>query len=83
MNEWDYSIFQEKMGEVTEFGVIVGRPLSGKTELSNYLCKTLGYKVLDMKAIAAKILPTLGTEEEPWEEDKPVPIEKIEDDITR
>jgi hypothetical protein len=51
MNEWDFNVFNEKLGNKTEFGVIVGRALSGKSTLSQYMGKSLGYTVVDMKVI--------------------------------
>lgn len=34
MNEWDFNVFNEKLGNKTEFGVVVGRALSGKSTLA-------------------------------------------------
>ena len=34
MDQWDFDIFNEKMGNCTEFGIILGRSLSGKSELA-------------------------------------------------
>ena len=79
MSEWDFSIFKEKLGDKVEFGVIVGRSFSGKSTICDYLNKNFGWKTIDMKAIAEKIRPTLGTEDEPFEGD--VPLKNIEDDI--
>ena len=67
------------MGSKISYGVIVGRPFSGKTTLSKCMASTMGYKVIDMKATAEKVKTTLGTEEEPFEGD--VPLNKIEENI--
>jgi hypothetical protein len=40
------------------------------------MAEALGFKVIDMKAIAAKVKGTLGTEEEPFEGE--VPIKEVE-----
>lgn len=37
MDKWDFDLFNEKMGNLTEYGVVLGRPNSGKTELTNFL----------------------------------------------
>jgi hypothetical protein len=81
MSEWDYSIFKEKLGDKVEFGLVVGRPYSGKSTVCEYMASNFGWKVIDMKAIADKIRPTLGTEDEPFEGEIPMP--EIEKDIRR
>jgi adenylate kinase family enzyme len=77
MSEWDFNVFNEKLGNKTDFGIIVGRPLSGKSTLAQYMAKNLGYKVVDMKAITEKVKGMLGTEDEPFEGE--VPIAKVEE----
>ncbi len=78
MSEWDYSIFNEKLGNRVEFGVVLGRPYTGKSTIADYMAANFGMKVIDMKAIAEKIRPTLGTEDEPFEGDVPMPeVEKF------
>jgi adenylate kinase family enzyme len=79
MSEWDYSIFSEKLGNKTEFGVVVGRSLSGKTTLSQYMASKLGYTVIDMKAVSDKVKGKLRTEDEPFEGE--VPIAAVEKEI--
>mmetsp|Transcript_30546 Transcript_30546/g.46824 ORF Transcript_30546/g.46824 Transcript_30546/m.46824 type:complete len:245 (+) Transcript_30546:181-915(+) len=37
MSEWDYSIFNEKLGNRVEFGVVLGRPYTGKTTIAEYM----------------------------------------------
>lgn len=37
MSEWDFSIFSEKLGNKTDYGVILGRQLAGKSTLSKYM----------------------------------------------
>ena len=51
MDQWDFDLFNEKMGNCTEYGVLIGRPNSGKTEMASQLCKQFGYQLIDMKAI--------------------------------
>lgn len=33
MDCWDYDLFCEKMGNLIEYGIVIGRSLSGKTEI--------------------------------------------------
>jgi len=79
MNEWDFNVFNEKLGNKTEYGVIVGRTLAGKTTLSQYMGKSLGYTVIDMKLIAEQCKAKMGTEDEPFEGE--VPIANVEKEI--
>jgi len=79
MSEWDYSVFNEKLGKKTQYGIVCGRPNSGKTELTNVMVKDGGYIVLDMGVIGEKVKARLGTEEEPFEGE--VPIAEIEKDV--
>jgi len=76
MSEWDFSIFNEKLGNKTDYGVILGRQLAGKSTLSKYMSEKLDYTLLDMKATREEVKKSMGTEEEPFEGD--VPIEKTE-----
>jgi adenylate kinase family enzyme len=79
MCEWDFNVFNEKLGNKTEYGVVVGRSLSGKSTLSQHMCTKLGYKIIDMKSVTEKVKAKLGTEDEPFEGE--VPIAKVEDEI--
>jgi len=37
MDSWDFDLFNEKMGNMVEYGIVVGRSLSGKTEICSQL----------------------------------------------
>ena len=67
------------MGNMTEFGIVVGRNFSGKTELATQMQNKLGYKVIDMKAITERVKASLGTEDEPFEGE--VKIEDVEKEV--
>lgn len=83
MSEWDYSIFAEKLGNKTQFGIVSGRPCSGKTELSKMMAAEMGYQVIDMKAISDEVKAKANAAreaagEEPLEGDAPIEeVEKI------
>ena len=79
MSSWDYSVFEEKLGNKIEYGVVLGQPNSGKTTLAGVLKAQLDYQVIDMKAIADKIRAGMTNEEgEAVEADTEVPIAEVE-----
>jgi adenylate kinase family enzyme len=80
MSSWDYSVFNEKLGNKTDYGIIMGRAHAGKTTLAKYMVQSLDFTLVDMKAIREEVKKSLGTEEEPFEGD--VPIAKTEEAIT-
>lgn len=79
MNEWSFQLFNEKLGNKIEFGLLVGKSLSGKSVVAKLLCDTQGYAVIEMAKISEAARGRLGTEEEPFEGD--VPIAEVEADI--
>lgn len=81
MNEWSFQLFNEKLGNKVEFGLISGKPLSGKTLASELLEKNHGFKVFDMDKIEEGLKATLGTEDEPFDGD--VPLAEIEKQIVK
>lgn len=77
MSNWDYQAFNELISEKVDFSIMLGKPLTGKTFLCKLLEKYLGFKIIDMKALEEVARKKLGTEEEPFEGDVPVPeVEK-------
>tara|TARA_B110000305_G_C19267994_1_gene552928 strand:+ start:169 stop:705 length:537 start_codon:yes stop_codon:yes gene_type:complete len=77
MSEWDYSVFNEKLGNKTQYGILSGRPCSGKTELSKMMAAEMGYQVIDMKAISEELKAKTNAVreaagEEPLEGDPPI-----------
>jgi dephospho-CoA kinase len=60
---------------------VIGKGLSGKTEVSRMMSNNLDFTVLDHKAIAEQVKGRLGTDEEPF--DGEVPLAEIEKDISR
>ena len=73
MKQWDYRLFQENMGNVTEFGMIIGDQRSGKSTLCKFLNEKFGHHVVDMKAIETRMKAKLGGEDdEPFEGEIPV-----------
>lgn len=77
MNEWSFQIFDEKLGNKVEYGMLVGKSMSGKSQTASLLAQGHGYTVLDMNKISEQVKAKLGTEEEPFEGDVPMPeVEK-------
>lgn len=81
MDNWDHSVFLEKLGEKTDYGIIIGRAHSGKSTLAKYMVENLDCTLVDMKAIREEVRKSMGTEEEPFEGD--IPIEKSEEAIVK
>jgi len=78
MTEWSYQLFEEKLGNQTQFGVIVGKSLSGKTTIAKKLESSLGYKILDMGAIQTAVQARMTPE---GEEPAAVPIAEVEKEV--
>jgi hypothetical protein len=78
MNEWSYQLFDEKLGNKTQFGIMCGKSLSGKTTIAKHLESSLGYKILDMKAIESSVQARLTPE---GEDAVAVPIAEVEKEI--
>jgi len=78
MIEWDHRSFQEHLGFKTNWGIISGRALSGKTTVAQNICNLSHGKILNMHAIAETCKGRLGTEDEPFEGE--VPLEEIQKD---
>lgn len=77
MANWNYTAFSEMISDKVDYSIILGKPLSGKTFLCKLLEKHLGFKIIDMKALEEVVKKRLGTEEEPFEGEVPVPeVEK-------
>jgi len=79
MNEWDSSTFAEHLGKKINFGVVIGKSLSGKKTVAAQLSKIINGKVINMANIAEELKKNMGTEEEPFEGE--VPVEKVEEAI--
>ena len=81
MNEWSFQIFDEKLGNKVEYGMLVGKSMSGKSQTASLLAQGQGYTVIDMNKISEQVKAKLGTEEEPFEGDVPMP--EVEKQITQ
>ena len=80
MSEWSFQLFNEKLGNKIEFGVLIGKSLSGKSVVAKLLQDTQSYTIIDMKQIADGVKAGLGSEEEPFEGE--VPVADVEKAVT-
>ena len=68
MNEWSFQLFNEKLGNKIEIGLVSGKPFSGKTKATEILSQNHGFKVIDMNKIEEEVKASLAGEEgEPFE----------------
>lgn len=73
VKSWNTDTFQEFFSPQVDYSVVLGKPLSGKTSVCNLLAKHLNFQVIDFKAVEEKVRKGLGTEDEPFEGDVPLP----------
>ena len=74
MQGWDYRQFSEMLGNKTDYTIVQGKSLSGKTTVANFMAAKLGFKLISMTKLEEELKAKLGTEEEPIEE---VPLETL------
>ena len=79
MRTWDEGTFQEHLGNNTEWAIVLGQTLSGKSLVSSILSEGSNRKVIDVAKVAEAVKPRLDTEEAPFE--GRVPDEEVEKDI--
>ena len=56
MTHWDWQEFQEKLGNKIDYVLFLGRTCTGKTELSQFVAKKLGYYYINMFVIKKKLV---------------------------
>ena len=80
MRSCDESTFNEHLGNKTDWGIVTGQSLSGKSLVAKIVADSNNGKVLDLAAIAESIRPSLASEEgDPFE--GPIPADKVEAEI--
>jgi hypothetical protein len=67
MRAWDEGTFNEHLGNKTEWGIVIGQSLSGKSLVARLIADSSNGKVIDLAKIAEEIRPKLETEEGPFE----------------
>jgi hypothetical protein len=76
MKHWNSMEFQEQLGNRTEWGLVSGRTLSGKSTVAKMFADLTRGKILNMSLIAEECKKKLSTEDEPFEGE--VPLEEVE-----
>ena len=79
MSYFDEDYFSTIGKQKTNYIVVLGHLLSGKSTLCRLFSKHLGYKVVDWKQMEEQVKKGMGTEEEPFEGE--VPVDKVEDAV--
>ena len=80
MRTWDESVFNEHLGNKTEWGMIMGMTMSGKSLVAQTICDNASGKIVDVVKMAEKIKDRLGSEEDGPFEGR-VPDAELEKDI--
>lgn len=81
MDHWSKQLFDEKLGNKTSYGFIVGRHLAGKSFLAGNMKTLLGFEVISMADLTEAVRKTMGDEDTPFEGE--VPIEKVEEAVMK
>lgn len=76
MDHWSKQLFDEKLGNKTSYGFIVGRQTSGKSFLTGQMKSLLGYEVISMVDLTESVKKSMGDDDNPYEGE--VPIDKVE-----
>jgi len=79
MRAWDESVFNEHLGNKTEYAMITGQSLSGKTLVASMIKSCTNAKLIDFVAMGEAIRPRLENEGEPFE--GRIPDAEIEKDL--
>lgn len=86
MTEWNGDTFKELVEtEKTDYAIVMGRGLAGKTTISKHLATKLGFEIISQPQIEEDVKKKLSTEEEPVEvapiaEVKKAILDKIRND---
>lgn len=79
--EWDETTFEEQLGNKTDWAIVTGQSLSGKSLVSTMIAGLTNGKVIDLAKLAEDIRPRLETEDGPFE--GPIPEAEVEKDILK
>ena len=79
MRTWDESMFNEHLGNKTEWAIVLGQSLSGKSLVASNIQQQTGGKIIDLAKIAEDIRPRLETEDGPFE--GRIPDAEVEKDV--
>lgn len=80
MTGWNQRKFDETMGSVTKWGVVTGRPFSGKTTVAKELAKLTNGHTIDMNSITEEVKKAMQ-EAAGEDEVEEVPIDAVQNAI--
>ena len=80
MRSWDESTFNEHLGNKTDWGIITGQSLSGKSLVAKIVAESSNGKVIDLVALAEAIRPRLESPEDGPFEGR-IPDAEVEKDV--
>jgi hypothetical protein len=90
IKEWNYDVFQEKLGNKISFGLLTGPKLAGKTELAKFMEKNMGYTIIDyneMNNTARKLIneeyEKMDPPNDPIPDEENPPFEKVEEEVAK
>jgi adenylate kinase family enzyme len=82
LSRWDDQKWSELVGgSKIDWSIVLGMPFQGRSTLAGIISKSLGFKLVDWKAVELDVKKSLGTEEEPFE--GKVPLAKVEDAVVK
>jgi len=79
MHSWDDATFNEHLGSRTNWGLVMGGPLTGKSLVAQIIAENTKGKVIDLIKMAEAIRPRLATEDGAFE--GRVPDAEVEKDV--
>jgi len=79
MRSWDESVFNQHLGDTTQYALVIGQPLAGKSLVSTMISECTNSKMIDFAKIGEAIRPRLETEDGPFE--GRIPDAEIEKDV--
>ena len=79
MRRWDESTFNEHLGNKTEWAIVLGQSLSGKSLVAQIVSQCTNGKIIDLAKVAEDIRPRLENEGEPFE--GRIPDAEVEKDV--
>mmetsp|Transcript_3635 Transcript_3635/g.2692 ORF Transcript_3635/g.2692 Transcript_3635/m.2692 type:complete len:337 (+) Transcript_3635:903-1913(+) len=82
MNQYDEGVIKEIVAPKTDYVLLTGPSLSGKTTLAQLVLKNVsGFKHFDLRVVEEAVKKSKGTEEEPFEGE--VPAEELLADLEK
>lgn len=81
MDSWDFSKFEEHLGNQINYGVVTGHALSGRNNVSKVIGELMNGRVIDPEVVVEAVKKRLLGPEPEGEWEGEVPLEEIQKDI--